>query len=191
MALIMRSGPLSEAVSLDEVKSHLRIDGASEDALLASLVLTSRLHIETALGLALMTQGWSFVLDAWPAGGVVSFPIAPVLAIDEIRVRDGNGGADTIAADRYEFAGAGRPQRVVCRDGRWPSPGTRVAGIEIDFTAGYGANPDDVPAPVRQALLLLVAHWYEHRDPFEIGAPQTHVPSAVSRLLAPYRAVRL
>jgi uncharacterized phiE125 gp8 family phage protein len=66
-----------------------------------------------------------------------------------------------------------------------------VNGIEIDLTAGYGAAPEDVPGPIRQALLLLVAHWYEHRDPIEIGSQAAAIPADVSQLLNPFRAVRL
>ena len=29
-------------------------------------------------------------------------------------------------------------------------------GIEIDYVAGFGAEPADVPADIRQALLVLV-----------------------------------
>ena len=35
---------------------------------------------------------------------------------------------------------------------------------EIDFTAGYGSSGVDVPQPLRQAIRLLVTHWYEHRS---------------------------
>jgi uncharacterized phiE125 gp8 family phage protein len=73
----------------------------------------------------------------------------------------------------------------------FPLPGKAAGGIEIAFTAGYGAAASDVPAPIRQALLLLVAHWYEHRDPIEIGTDATIIPAAVSELLQPYRVRRL
>ncbi|MBL8564744.1 MAG: phage head-tail connector protein [Hyphomicrobiaceae bacterium] len=191
MALMMRNAPLGEPLTLDQVKLHLRLDGAGEDTLLASLILTSRLHIEAALGLALISQGWRLVLDAWPADGALALPISPVQGIEEIRVRDRDGNSAVVSADDYELAAAGRPQRLVRRGAGWPPPGRPVAGIEIDLVAGFGTTAEDVPAPIRQALMLLVAHWYEHRDPFEIGAPQTHVPGAVSRLLGPYRPVRL
>jgi len=39
--------------------------------------------------------------------------------------------------------------------------------------------------------LMLVAHWYEHRDPAEIGGAATRIPEAVSALLKPYSRVRL
>ena len=51
MSLVMTSGPALEPVSLAEAKAHLRLDDVAEDALLQSLIVTSRLHIEAALGL--------------------------------------------------------------------------------------------------------------------------------------------
>ena len=65
MALVLTSGPGVEPITLAEAKAHLRIDGSVEDTLILSLVITSRLHIEAALGLALITQGWSYFIDAW------------------------------------------------------------------------------------------------------------------------------
>jgi len=44
---------------------------------------------------------------------------------------------------------------------------------------------------IRQAILLLVAHWYEHREPIQIGAAHASVPQMVSELLQPYRRVGL
>ena len=191
MGLRQLSGPSQEPLTLDEVKAYLRIDGASEDVLLQSLMLTSRLHIEAALGLALLTQSWRLSLDHWPKDGVVDLPVAPALAVSEVRVLDANGTAAVLAPETYGLDSSRRPARLVSQTGRWPLPGRKIAGIEIDLTAGFGPAASDVPEPVRQALLLLVAHWYEHRDPIEIGTPATAVPHAVNRLLNPYRAVRL
>ncbi len=53
------------------------------------------------------------------------------------------------------------------------------------------SSRNDVPAPIRQALLMLVAHWYEHRDPLEIGSAAAQIPGGISELLMPYRGVRL
>lgn len=191
MGLKLLSGPGAEPVSIDEVKAHLRIDGNSEDALMSSLVLTSRLHIEAALGLALMTQQWQLVLDSWPAAGSVKLAIAPVQSITEVRIADKSGATTSVAASSYALEATGRPARIVPVEGAWPTPGRKTGGIQIDFVAGFGAAAQDVPAPIRQALLLLIAHWYEHRDPIEIGAPATAVPHAVSRLLHPYQPVRV
>ena len=89
MALVYRSGPAVEPLSLSEAKAHLRLETTADDALVTSLIITSRLHIEAALGLALTSQDWTLVLDAWPATGVVNIPMRPVTAVTAVRVRAG------------------------------------------------------------------------------------------------------
>jgi uncharacterized phiE125 gp8 family phage protein len=190
MGLVLTSAPASEPVTVAEAKAHLRVDGSAEDALIASLILTSRLHVETAIGLALITQEWRLTLDGWPEARDVALPLRPLQAVDAVRVLGAAGDAATIAPSQYLVDVASVPPRLV-RRGAFPVPGVPVGGIEIVFTAGYGDAADDIPAPIRQALLLLVAHWHEHRDPLEIGSAEIVVPPAVSQLLQPYRVIRL
>jgi uncharacterized phiE125 gp8 family phage protein len=196
MPLVLTSGPAVEPVSVSEAKAHLRLDPAStaEDILIASLILTSRLHIEAALGLALITQSWTQVLDAWPvaADAPVLLAMRPLQTVTSVAVRSADGVIITLSPSQYVLDRASAPPRIVRpADAVWPPPGKSAAGIEIAFTAGFGPAAADVPAPIRQALLLLVAHWYEHRDPIEIGAAGTLVPPSVSDLLEPYRIKRL
>lgn len=192
MTLVMTAPPALEPVSLAEAKAHLRVDGNAEDTLVQSLILTSRLHIEAALGLALITQGWSWYLDAWPPGRDLPLPMRPVQSVSAVRVYASDDTPATVAPADYMLDGAGTPPRLVRKGAAtWPRPGRAANGVEIAFTAGYGSLGADVPAPIRQALLLLVAHWYEHRDPIEVGSPAARIPASVSDLLMPYRQVRL
>ena len=190
MALVLTSAPVSEPVTVPEAKAHLRVDGEAEDALIASLILTSRLHIESALGLALITQSWRLSLDSWPGAPQIELPLHPLQSVDEVRVINEAGDAALVSASQYLVDIASQPPRLIRRTAI-AVPSQPARGIEIDFTAGFGDEADDVPAPIRQALLLLVAHWYEHRDPIEVGATETAVPAAVSQLLLPYRIARL
>lgn len=180
-----------EPVSLEDAKVHMKVDGDSEDMLIASLIITSRLHIEAALGISLNTQRFKLVRDRWPSRGAIRIPIRPLQSIDEIRVLDGRGGIDIVDPDKYEFDLTSAPPRLVWTGGPAPRPGKSINGLEIDLVAGYGTAADDVPAPLRQGLMMLVAHWYEHRDPIEIGSQRTTVPAAVTQLIKPYRLVRL
>ena len=192
MGAVLVQAPASEPVSLAEAKAHLRVDGSAEDTLISSLIITSRLHVEAALGLALVTQSWSLFLDAWPSGPHVRLPLRPVQSIDAVQLYAPDESVETLNPDIYLLDGAGIPARLI-RQGSlaWPAPKRIANGIEIAFTAGYGPAVADVPAPIRQAVLLLVAHWYEHREPIEIGAAHTAVPHMVSELLHPYRRVSL
>lgn len=191
MALVQTSSPAFEPISVAEAKSHLRLDGAEEDALVASLILTSRLHIEAALGLALISQSWRLTLDRWPQGGTVALPLRPVRSITAVRVRAADGTPTLVPADAYLLEGQGLPPRLVATGAQLPAPGRAAAGVEIDLEAGFGALASDVPEPIRHALRLLVAHWYENREPVEIGAPDAAVPPRVSELLWSYRVPRL
>jgi len=192
MPLILTAGPAVEPVTLAEAKAQLRVDGSAEDTLIASLIATSRLHVEAAAGLALITQAWSWYLDAWPPGRAVALPLHPLLSIAAVRLYDEAGAVTTLEPGGYLLDGAGpHPRLVRLGAPAWPRPGRLGNGIEIAFTAGYGPAAADVPAPLRQAILLLVAHWYEHRTPLAEATAATPLPDMVAGLLAPYRAMRL
>ncbi len=184
MALILTGPPAVEPVTL-------RIDNSSEDGLITSLVVTSRLHIEAALGLALIDQSLAYRLDRWPEAGAVVLPVRPVQTITTVSMTAADGTVETLSPDRYLLDGASTPPRLHALSPRWPRPGRCVQGIEIAFTAGFGATASAVPPPIRQALLQLVAHWYEHREPASVGEAVTRIPDMVSALLMPYRMVRL
>jgi uncharacterized phiE125 gp8 family phage protein len=72
-----------------------------------------------------------------------------------------------------------------------PQPLRSAAGIELDVTCGYGGAATDVPEPLRQAIRLIVAQWYEHRGVAEPGANAVPLPLTVPALIAPYRVVSL
>ncbi|MBS6615393.1 MAG: head-tail connector protein [Sutterella wadsworthensis] len=57
--------------------------------------------------------------------------------------------------------------------------------ISREGTAGYGAEPSDVPAAIRQWILIQVAHYYEHREATVEGAV-TPLPK-LHALLDPFR----
>jgi uncharacterized phiE125 gp8 family phage protein len=187
----LTSGPADEPVSVDEAKAHLRVDGTAEDTLIASLILASRLHIETALGLALITQNWRLYLDRWPAEKDFELPIRPLQSIDAVRVLPEVGMATVIDPANYLADTVSTPPRFVRTAVVWKHPGKPANGIEIDLTVGFGALASEVPGPLRQALLLLVAHWYENREPITVGAPETVIPQPVSDLVEAYRVKRI
>lgn len=192
MSMIQIAGPLLEPVSLAEAQAHLRIEGADEDILLQSLITSARLHVETLTGRALVLQSWRLVRDAWPRGQVVEIPIAPVQAVTQVRVFTDEDIAATLDPSRYLVETVGMPARLAMRGRQgWPHPGRAIGGIEIDLVAGYGPAAADVPQSLRLAILQLVAHWYQAREPVSLGAGALPVPGTVDALINPYRPARL
>ena len=70
-------------------------------------------------------------------------------------------------------------------------PGRIAAGIELDVTVGFGDAAINVPEPLRQAIRLLVAHWYENRGLMADVDKGVVLPSTVAALIAPYRVLSL
>ena len=192
MGLILTTAPASEPVSLAEAKAHLRVDATDEDTLINTLITAARTHLEVTLSRAFITQTWTWWRDAWPAARRLALPIAPVQAVSAVRAYAADDTATTLDAASYSLDAASDPARIVLGQGvSWPPVGRAANGAEIVFTAGYGAAPADVPAPLRQAILLLVAHWYERREPVLVGERGAEIPEGIGALLAPYRRARL
>lgn len=192
MSLVLTSGPALEPITLAEAKAHLRLDTNADDALVQSLIITSRLHIEAALSIALITQSWSWTMDRWPKAMRLVLPIRPVTAVAHIKLWRNDATSETLPLEGFILDGQGNPPRLIPGSlVSFPEPERPVNGIEIALTVGFGPAPSDVPATIRHALLLLVAHWYEHREPVEIGAAINAIPVMVSELLHPYRRRRV
>ncbi len=82
---------------------------------------------------------------------------------------------------------ASDPPRVIC-DAAAVDPGRPLQGIELDIRVGYGNDPEAVPSPLRQAIRMLAARWFEHRG----GEPDDALPRPdILALIAPFRRAGL
>lgn len=189
MTAIVTTPPADEPVTLEEARAQLRLTGEAEDSLLGRLIAAARAQVERATHRALVTQGWRLYLDAWPPGRIVRLPVAPVASVEAVTVYDGDGVPVALDPQAYRLDGASEPPRLKVTAGA-PAGISGFNGIEIDFIAGYGAGAADVPQPLRHAVLMLAAHWFEHReavaDPGVLG-----MPPGVAVLLSSYRMLRL
>jgi uncharacterized phiE125 gp8 family phage protein len=181
--------PAAEALTLADVKPHLRIDESDEDDLLEQLIIVAREHLERTTGLALISREMRLYLDGWPQAGVVEIARGPVQAVSEVRVYDDAGVETTVDLAGHVLDGATRPARL------WlpsrPSPGQALNGIEVDFTAGFGEAATDVPDTLKRAMLVHIAQMYEFRGAVPVEAQPAAVPEGYDRLVAPFMIRRL
>jgi uncharacterized phiE125 gp8 family phage protein len=183
MKRILLEGPAVEPVLLAEAKAHLRLDGSAEDDLVGALIVAARVAVETEIRRVLIAQSWRAIIDDWPAGGPLALPLQPAISVEALRWVDPSGAAIELDPENYEFDAA---DSSVILD--------RVVGAvryEVDFTAGYGATGADVPQPLRQAIRLLVTHWYENRSAVVLGEDASATPLGFRELVAPYRRMAL
>lgn len=188
MSSILLTAPSVEPVSLDEAKAFLRVEHGDDDETIAALIAGSRIHVEAMTRRAMISQDWRIVADSWPQNGRLPVVPAPLKALNAVRVFDVSGNAHEVDGQAFVLDKAAS----VLAFAPWalPQPSRPAAGIEIDVTLGYGDAATDVPEPLRQAIRLLVAHWYENRGLATIGSV-TVLPSTVAALIAPYRMLSL
>ncbi len=186
MSISQISPPSAEPITLSELKDHLRITDANEDALINGALVAAVRAIEARGSLALLTQQWRLTLDAVPDETVI-LPLSPMTSIDVVTVIDTAGAPQILAAALYETA-PGSPGRLRPA-GPWPNPGPRLNGVQIDFTVGY-ANAAATPEPLKQAVKILAAHFFQAREVAQEERLYS-VPQSVDALIAPYREVRL
>lgn len=187
MAAVLLQVPAIEPVSLAEAKNYLRVEHDDDDALIAELITSARVQVEQAARRALITQSWRIVKDHWPASGWIVSPVNPVQTIDAARVHPLEGVAVSLDLDAFTLNAAAAPAILAFERSGVKQPGRTTGGIEIDVTAGYGGAAEDVPAPLRQAIRLLLARSYEQRDRVE----KDELPDAVAALIAAYRVAKL
>ena len=188
MIPIFVDGPAVEPILLSEMKAYLRVDDddSAQDAVIAGLVKAARLTVEGASRRVLIEQRWRVVLDRWPGDRVVLLPLSPLISVESIKVFDAGGAAASIPAGAIESDRFSDPPRIAVTDA--PEPSKARSGIVIEVLAGYGSAAEAVPASLRLAIKILVAHWFEKRG--DVAGEQILPPEAFA-LVAPFRRARL
>lgn len=186
--MLLTAPPAVEPVALDEAKAWLRLQGGDDDDLVRSLLVSARLLVEAQTRRLLVTQGWRLTFDAWPATRRLHLPLTPFQGLGAIAVASADGTMQALSPALYELDPAPLAPRL-CLAPLLPAPGRELAGISIDVTAGYGSAPADVPAPLRQAILMLAARWFENRG--DAPTDTEIMPAAIDALILPFRARRL
>lgn len=176
------SGPAVEPCSLAEAKLFLRVDHTQEDALIEALVRSARTTVEALTGRALITRRVIESRDAWGGLGV-SLALGPLVTLHAVRVAQSGAWVEANSATILTDAEA-HPPRL--RFTQFPPAPTRaLGGIELEYSAGYGESAAAIPAPLRQAVLVLTAQLYADREGADSAGDVVH------GLVAPYARVRL
>lgn len=185
MPLVLKTAATTWPVSLSEAKSHLRVDISDDDALIHRQIKAIVHDLERRYNTAFITQTWTLYLDNWP-GLAIELPRFPLQSVTSVKYTPYGGVAATFSSDSYTVDTYTKPGRVVL-DSRSAWPGDEledVNGIAVEFVAGYGNAENDVPDPIRQAILLILGNWYENRETLIVGAKFANAPDLnIDRLL--------
>lgn len=189
LAPVCSAAPASYPVELGDVKAQLRVDSTDDDDQITNLIGVATAKLDGwsgTLGRCLMTQSWKISYSRfWHGGYGLRLPLAPVQSVTTVTYYDKNGDAQTLDADGYRLLTDARGGYIALAIGeKWPETAPRIDAVTVEFVTGYG-DADDVPAPIRQAITVLVQQMYD-----KFADPDT-AKACLDGLLDPYRKARI
>ena len=187
-----------EPVTLAEAKVVCAVDSdlTEENAHIEHLIRSARLFVQGDLGLygnpvRLAQESWLNGWGYWPRDSWFQLRVMPVTAVTFVSYMP--DGQPLVYMDLDDFFLEAEQGRLFHITGAWPTVGLGFAGVSVSFTAGYA--PADVSPDLKEAMLAMVAHWFENREAVVAGteyrAEAAIVPKRYDDLMQPYRVRRL
>ena len=178
--------PVLEPVTLQELKNNLSINDNEFDTFLTSLIPSARNIAEQYLGRKLITQTLTMYMDRFGVSGEeniwegtrigsinwiqaderFSLEFLPILSITAITTFSIAEVESTVASTNYRlenFDDDMEAEVALVEGGVWPHDLRDSSGVKVVYVAGYGANRTDVPAVIRQAILMIAAFMFTNR----------------------------
>ena len=177
--------PAQEPVTPTELGQQLNLtqdEITDEQGLLNTYIQAARQHVESLTDQRLITQKFINYFNFFESVFKIYYP--PIQNIEEVRYINDDRRQTIVPADTYVLSNEIKPAELTLADGKtYPSDtlGERNV-IEVEVVSGFGDNPEDVPAPLRHAIILKAAQFFEQRTP---GIEEKN--SIADNLIAPYR----
>lgn len=198
MKLTLLSPPavpvVSEAVVWEHLKLILESGVPADRDYVRALIDAAGGELDGAQGLlsrALITQTWQLELDSFPS--VIEIPLPPCQAVLAIAYAGPDGASPDfigLAPPEYRVTGLGGACKAEISPAArksWPNVAGSSGRVIVTFRAGYGDNPEDVPAPIRAAVLEIIATRYAYRESVSAGSGFSVLPESACAPLERYR----
>ncbi|MNR97631.1 Phage gp6-like head-tail connector protein [compost metagenome] len=179
--------PAQPFVSKEEALAHLR-DPEEQDELIEVYVAAACAWIDGPAG----WLGRSFGAQTLELRGNVfasgaRLPYGPVREIVSVKYVSPAGVEETLPPAIYQLCS---DALELTPGASWPSLRGDAEGVRVRYAAGDEATK--VPASAKQAVLLLVGHWFRNRMAVNTGnLSVTEMPFGVEALLSPFRTWRI
>jgi len=182
--LQIQTAAVNLPVSLNEIKSRLDIPDSdvTQDPNLMGSIRAATLACEQFTRRTFVNATWTLFLDRFPGkklpwwDGVregadteltdltepIMVPLPPLSSVTFVKAHHQDGTTTTVVATDYIVDTAREPGRIVLKIGKsWPTSALRaINGVEVEFVAGYGPVGSDVPADIREAIMISIAELH-------------------------------
>jgi uncharacterized phiE125 gp8 family phage protein len=153
--------PAVPAVTLNDIKEHLRIEPADtdHDARLTPYLDAAINEAENQTGRALITQTYDLIFNSWDEIGCTIFPFGNLQSVTSLKYNDEDGAEQTVSSDDYLVNGIDTDEGKIIfhSDSDFDYPVLyELDPITIRIICGYGDAATDVPLSIQSAIKLMV-----------------------------------
>jgi uncharacterized phiE125 gp8 family phage protein len=160
MSLLRTEPPVQEPVTVDEAKLHCGVTVAEHDALIGLLISAAREQAEHRTGRSLVDQEWTLTLDEFAPE--IRLPMGRAHAVNSVSYIDADGNTQTLDPAAYSLDSRGEYEQwlLPAYGTEWPTPRVQANAVTVVYRAG-DASPVNIPAAVKQWILLFVKQMYD------------------------------
>lgn len=156
MELYLKITPSEEPITLNEVRSYLKISTDQENDHLNFLIASARAYVEGSTGRALLKQKWEMRINPpYPRSTPlvkqegkrleIKLPHPPLLSIESVLSHE--------RKIHYSIEDG----KIVLSSSFWNQE------IMIQYWAGYGEKPEALPPNLKLAVLIATRLFYDHQ----------------------------
>jgi uncharacterized phiE125 gp8 family phage protein len=151
--------PLILPVDLAEFKKQAGIvDLGENDEMLQTMLAAAVDRCEGYLRQSLITQTLDIWWDTWDGPGIIeNIPRGPIQTVVGLYTYDDGGIPTTVETSTYAIQG------TTLLFNTWPPYFRPYRGLRMRVIAGFGDDPEDVPATIRQGILEYATSLYDTR----------------------------
>jgi len=178
MALVVKTAPTGEPITLAEAKDHLNVWSDDDNAYISTLITVARQQFETDTGRALVSRTYYLDLEEFPSGNSIELQMPPLASVASVKHYATSGATSTVSSSVYGVDTSNEPGHVVLEASQsWPSDTLRpYNGVRVEYTAGYG-TASAVPELAKEGIKLLLGSMYEDRETAVVGTIRTKIPT--------------
>lgn len=176
--------PGVEPFILADLKSALRIDHDEDDALVMQLGQAARRQVERRLGHAIADQTWQVSVSSGFANPI---PLRPGRVREVLAVEAQHGDSPFELISDWSYT-SGSPACLLVTT-PLVIDGEALTEVKASFRSGR-IDVSDTPPDLIQAINMLTAHYYEHRQAVVQGR-YVPMPVGVETILQSLREITL
>lgn len=216
---VLHTAPAVLAVDLTALKSFLKIDGSSEDAMVTAIAQAAIERLEAYTALKFINQKWTIYYDSFgfvpskewwdgerdgaigslsSSSKFLDLPFGKAQSITTFNTYGEDDVAVEFASTNWQLDTVSMRPRVALKTSAvWPTTVLRpMNGVELlGVQFGFGSSYTSVPDAIQQAIKITVAKLYENRG----DSPNAEffamsgftIPNTAQVLLNPYVQYRI